>query len=105
MAEARAVIICPVPLGKGNVSLLQAAYDARLAGVPVLLFEPRYPSSSPQVEPDSGSALVPVEARDYSGEGVEGYRRLLEAGAVWIGSHAQLLEELDRLPIKDGEHT
>ena len=100
MVRSRAVIVCPVPLGKGNVSLLQAAYEARAAGVPVLLYEPGYSPSSAAGEvsrPESGSALASVEARDYSGNGVASYRLLLEAGAVWIGSTVQLLHELDRL--------
>jgi iron complex transport system ATP-binding protein len=99
MLRSRAVIVCPVPLGNGNVSLLQAAYDARLAGVPVLLYEPSYPLSSAAEtvgQTDFGSALALVEARDYSGKGAQLYRQLLEAGAVWIGSNTQLQRELER---------
>ena len=51
------------------------------------------------------AASVLVEARDNSDTGVESYRRLLEAAATWTHSNVQLLEELDHLPIKDGEHT
>jgi iron complex transport system ATP-binding protein len=100
MLRACAVIVCPVPLGKGNISLLEAAYDARLAGVPVLLFDPGHPPafpSGPVSEPDPEAKLAPVAARDYSGKGVEGYRRLLDAGAVWVSSNAQLQRELEQL--------
>jgi iron complex transport system ATP-binding protein len=96
MLSARAVVICPVPLGTGNVGLLEAAYEARLAGVPVFLFEPGLQlEADPGADP--GSKYPPwaaLEARDYSGQGIEAYRKLVASGSEWIGSNAQLLPRL-----------
>ena len=94
MLSARAVVVCPVPLGTGNVGLLEAAYEARLAGVPVFLYEP---GVLPEMAQGSDAAWAALAARDYSGQGIEAYRKLVAAGSQWIGSNAELLQHLASL--------
>jgi iron complex transport system ATP-binding protein len=101
MLSARAVVICPVPLGTGNVGLLEVAYEASQAGVPVFLFEPGLlPGADQGVE---NPAWVALTARDYSGQGIEAYHKLVDGGAQWIGSNAELLQLLQRLPAAEPE--
>jgi iron complex transport system ATP-binding protein len=92
MLSARAVIICPVPLGTGNVRLLEAAYEAQRAGVPVFLYEP---ALSPETDRGAENpAWAALAARDYSGQGIEAYRKLVDAGSEWLGSNAEVLQRL-----------
>ncbi len=70
MAQARTVIVCPTPLGPGNIELLDAALAARQRGASVALLAPH---------PDDET----IAARDYSGRGVAAYQALVAAGAVW----------------------
>ncbi|MGO8950891.1 MAG: ABC transporter ATP-binding protein [Ktedonobacterales bacterium] len=84
MAGSSAVVVSPMPIGKGNIVLLSAsAYRARRAGIPVLLFEPGH-----------GDDFSAVALRDFSGMGVEAYRHLVKAGAEWVTSNAELLARL-----------
>ena len=75
MQSARAVILCPTPLGPGNIGLIAAALAVRQAGRTVALLEPA--ASGPE---DVEGVLASVAARDFSGRGQESYRRLLAAG-------------------------
>jgi iron complex transport system ATP-binding protein len=93
MTSARAVIVCPVPLGHGNVKLLARAAEARRAGVPVVLLEPGWSGGlangtevSQLTVPDS------VLARDFSGQARERYAELLAAGARWATSVGEAVE-------------
>jgi iron complex transport system ATP-binding protein len=104
MLAARAVVICPMPLGQGNVALLALANQALLAGVPVLLFEPSHAASAEAgttatttTDTVSGQEVedyAAIASRDYSQIGVSAYRRLVEAGAQWVNSHPDLLSHL-----------
>ena len=88
MLGASAVIVAPMPLGRGNISLLQGADEARRAGVPVLLFEPGH------VSHDFSDDFSAVAARDFSTLGVDAYRQLVAAGAEWVTSQAEVLARL-----------
>jgi hypothetical protein len=100
VASVRALVICPLPLGSGNVAALDVALDARRGGTPVLLFEPDGERSEFDVtgectDDERGSErrahLEAVAARDFSGQGVSAYRALLAAGASHAGSIRALL--------------
>jgi len=74
------LIICPVPIGPGNVALLHEAFAAAQRGLPVLLFVP-------------GAENSLMEARDYTGgKGLRLMRELLLAGAVVVGSLPEAIE-------------
>jgi len=94
MLAARAVVICPMPLGQGNISLLSLACQARLAGVPVLLFEPGRAVAVADAEPSQVDEYAAIASRDYSHQGVSTYRQLVEVGAQWVTSHADLLRHV-----------
>jgi iron complex transport system ATP-binding protein len=74
IAEAGTLVICPAPLGPGNVTLLDAALEARTLGTRVILLEPG-------ATEDAARPLARVAARDFSGRGVAAYAALLAAGA------------------------
>jgi iron complex transport system ATP-binding protein len=88
MESAGAVIICPIPLGSGNVALLDAARAVAQSGAQVILLEPEL------ADADREALLVRVAARDYSGRGPDLYRALLEAGAKVTTSLAHALDVL-----------
>ena len=80
MQHAGRVILCPIPIGPGNVALLEAAHAALLAGAQVWLFEPGLPVAAATASPDAVAGLV--AARDYAdGAGAAAYAALLVAGA------------------------
>lgn len=89
MIEAGVVVICPAPLGPGNIALLDEAHAAQEAGARVILLEPGM-----GVPPDSGSLRITteeaglklVQTRDFSGRGRAAYEALLVGGATWVSS-------------------
>jgi iron complex transport system ATP-binding protein len=89
MAAARAVVVCPAPLGPGNVALVEIALQALQAGARVILLEPG--------EPASGGSAMDSEAireRDFSGRGVELYGELMKGGARRVHSPLQVMQFL-----------
>ncbi|HEX6819144.1 MAG TPA: ATP-binding cassette domain-containing protein, partial [Ktedonobacterales bacterium] len=89
MGQARAVVVCPAPLGPGNVSLLDAALQALRAGAEVILLEPGdLAESSPAVD------LETVRERDFSGRGVELYSELMKDGARQARSPLEVVQLL-----------
>ncbi|HEX8994572.1 MAG TPA: ABC transporter ATP-binding protein [Ktedonobacterales bacterium] len=89
MIEAGAVVVCPAPLGPGNVALLDEALAARQAGARVALLEPGLGASEAAEQDVDGLALV--MARDFSGRGRAVYAALLEGGAAWAVTPAQAM--------------
>jgi iron complex transport system ATP-binding protein len=90
MRAAETILVCPIPLGVGNVGLLDAALTAAQSGARVLLLEPEMADTS-----DQEALLARVAARDYSGRGADLYRALLEAGAEVAASPTQALDRLE----------
>lgn len=88
---AAAVILCPMPLGNGNATLLAAAHRAACRGVPVLLFEPAY------MESEQASDFSAVAARDFSGLGVDKYKGLVGAGAHVVTTLSEVLSHIRAL--------
>jgi cobalamin transport system ATP-binding protein len=84
IAEAGALVICPSPLGPGNVALLDAALQARQHGARVIVLEPG-------AAEDASRPLAHVAARDFSGRGIAAYEALLAAGAVVAFSPAAVV--------------
>jgi iron complex transport system ATP-binding protein len=89
MIEAGVVVVCPAPLGPGNIALLDEALAAQQAGARVILLEPGM-----GVPIDSGdlhitndeTGLALVAARDFSGRGRAIYQALAAGGAIWATS-------------------
>jgi iron complex transport system ATP-binding protein len=80
LARAALLIVCPMPIGPGNVDLLRAALVAAEGGLPVLLL-----SAAGAADASAPEALYRAGAaeRDYTGgEGLVLMERLLQTGAV-----------------------
>ncbi len=89
MLDARAIVLCPTPLGRGNISLVEETLAARRAGHKVILLEP---AATPTL--DSDALLASVGARDFTTRGIELYRELLASGclvAPSVGDAVRLL--------------
>jgi cobalamin transport system ATP-binding protein len=89
MREAKTIILCPTPLGPGNVALIEAALATRRDGHEVVLLEPGATASD-----DEASVLALVGARDYSGQGTTLYRQLLALKCPVVLSAAEALRLL-----------
>ena len=89
MLAARAIILCPTPLGPGNIALIEAALAARHAGRMVVLLEPI------SVNHGDYAAIVPaVSERDFSDRGASLYRQLTAAGCLVASSPSAVLHWL-----------
>ena len=102
MRAAGAVVVCPMPIGSGNLALLDAALDAHRAGLSVILLEPTLEparlalSAKLGVSENEVSTLAAIAARDFSGGAAERYAALAEAGATWAGSQGEIVGLLSR---------
>jgi len=89
LAQVAVLILCPVPVGPGNLSLLREAVEAAQRGVTTLLLAPvaveaDAASGGVSAEEDEDALLrqIDIAARDYTGgEGVNAMRVLLQHGA------------------------
>jgi iron complex transport system ATP-binding protein len=89
MRAASAVLICPTPVGAGNIRLLDEALAAAQSGARAILLEPELADTA-----DREALLARVTSRDYSGRGAELYGSLLTAGAVVATSVTNILDLL-----------
>ncbi len=90
---AGVVVVCPMPLGPGNVVLLEEALAAAQAGARVILLEPE---ATPAGAPGAGESITDVvaaavAARDFSGRGPELYSTLVHAGACLAASPSHVV--------------
>jgi iron complex transport system ATP-binding protein len=87
------LILCPMPIGPGNVSLLREALAARREGLTVLLLEAPQGSVSACLDGRENSSEA-VE-RDYTGgEGTQIITELVGTGAISLASVQEVLEWL-----------
>jgi iron complex transport system ATP-binding protein len=92
MAAVRAVVVCPAPVGEGNVALLEAALEVARGDQIVLLLEP---GLAPECATLAEELNARVRERDFTGgRAVATYMALLAAGAQVVGSPAALVEAL-----------
>ena len=102
------LIICPVPLGPGNVSLLHEAVDGARHGLKVIVLAPADQEHSvcgvatTGALSDAALQQTGVAARDYTGgEGRRLVAQLLDEGARIAGSVSEMLEmvrEMQTIP-------
>jgi len=92
MRDAGQVIICPIPLGQGNIALLAATRQAMMDGTRVMLFEPTWVS-----DPNADQSLTLKEilrTRDYAdGAGIAAYLELLTLGAIIVSDSVTLIQQ------------
>ena len=80
MGRVGRAILCPIPLGVGNLAALAAAHAALVAGAKVWLFEPSLPPAD--ALPLAEAVAAHVAERDYTdGAGAAAYAALVRAGA------------------------
>ena len=96
MLEAGAVVICPAPLGPGNVAVLEVAHEALRAGVPVRLLEPglRLYDAGGRDTASADALADAVRARDFSGRGADLYQTLVASGATLTTSPTETVGRL-----------
>ena len=85
-------VICPMPIGQGNVTLLRVALDALRDGVSIVLYEPS--RGLGDRASGEGGGLAAIEARDFTGEAVALYQALEQTGARWARSPQEALDAL-----------
>ena len=105
LTQAALLIICPMPIGPGNLALLKEAVAMAQRGLPVLLLTPPISDSTPALnepEPIEGGMLLRTKMaeRDYTGgEGLKLLEDLLQAGAVVVKSVKEAIEIIRRQPL------
>jgi iron complex transport system ATP-binding protein len=97
LSNAKLLIVCPMPVGPGNLALLQEAFTAAHHGIEVLLLAPALATNSTNSEDQSivDSTCISEELvlkleianRDYTkGEGTKLVLDLIKAGATVVQS-------------------
>jgi len=81
LAEVKLLVICPMPIGSGNLALLREATAAAERGLPVLLLED----------------TTEIMARDYTGEAQHLWDTLLHLGARKVGSVVEAMDVVKHL--------
>lgn len=95
LQKSALLVVCPMPIGPGNLALLQEALTMRARNVPVLLLlppgHPHFPAES-EPTPELLAQCLNTPARDYAhGEGVRLLRQLVEAGASVVASVGEIV--------------
>ena len=111
LSNASLLILCPAPIGPGNLPLLQAAVAAIQRGLPVLILAPAQEkpltvSAQPVSAQEALLQQTGIVARDYAdGQAVSSMRELLQAGAIVASSVGETLEVIQkRLLLLDEKH-
>ncbi len=94
LARAILLILCPTPIGPGNLALFQEAVQAIQRGLPVVLLVPSVclPDGT-EADPTEDGQHAQLAARDYTGgEGLKLLEMLLQSGAVVVQSVGEVLE-------------
>jgi cobalamin transport system ATP-binding protein len=98
LLRMKLLLFCPVPIGPGNLSLLQEALLATHRGIKVLLLAPTVLDSKPEtqvVTVDEALQQTGIAKRDYTnGEGVRLVREMLQAGATVVESVVEAVEAI-----------
>jgi iron complex transport system ATP-binding protein len=98
LAQVAVLILCPVPIGPGNLSLLREAVEAVQHGVTVLLLAPvaasdDNASTGTLTGEDALLQQTGIVARDYTGgEAVKAARALLQHGALVVKTVREAIE-------------
>ncbi len=98
LAQVTVLILCPVPVGPGNLSLLREAVEAAQRGMITLLLAPvaltdGNASAGTLTDEDTLLRQTGIEVRDYTGgEGVKAIRALLQCGARVVNNVKEVVE-------------
>jgi len=98
LLRMKLLLFCPMPIGPGNLSLLQEALLATHRGIKVLILAPTVLDSKPEtqvVTVDEALQQTGIAKRDYTnGEGVRLVREMLQAGATVVESVVEAVEAI-----------
>ena len=108
LSNTKLLIVCPMPVGPGNLALLQEAYAAAHSGKEVLLLVPVLATTNTNNEEQfvydktgtSDELLLKsgIAIRDYTnGEGTKLVHDLLQVGATVVQSVAEAVEAVKRV--------
>jgi iron complex transport system ATP-binding protein len=104
LAQVEVLVICPVPIGSGNLALLQEALQAAKRGLPIILFAPATTEQSicaanTAIETEQDVIQrTGITARDYTnGEAVQLTVQLWQAGAKVAVSLKEVLDLVKKL--------
>jgi iron complex transport system ATP-binding protein len=100
LREVALLILCPLPIGQGNLALLEEALAFCLGGGSLILLLPPGVDElcAQQMQPEDLLHLLHAQERDYArGEGVRMLLELIEAGAMPAGSLSAVVEHARRL--------
>jgi iron complex transport system ATP-binding protein len=96
LAQARVAILCPMPIGPGNLALLQEALHAAQNGLPIIMFVPgAYDDSemSHHSHKNDENIKIALADRDYTGgEGLKLLEELLQSGAIVLETVGEVVE-------------
>src|SRR6266567_1538822 len=99
LTRVHMLVLCPMPIGPGNVALLREAVTAARCGLSVILLNPvEHTSASEAITHDGEQSQgETMAARDYTGgEGLKLLEDLLQAGAVVVRGVGDVLEVLKK---------
>ncbi|MBA2287723.1 MAG: ABC transporter ATP-binding protein [Ktedonobacteraceae bacterium] len=95
LAQVSLLILCPAPIGPGNLALLREALTAARQGVAVVMLADTIPDE-PAIPPVAGDDLLRytgIATRDYTdGEGVKLVREMLQTGAKVVHTVGEAVE-------------
>src|SRR5437660_11864448 len=92
LARVAILVLCPAPIGPGNLALLQEAVHASRRGLLVVVL-----AAGEHTQVDDKEEKFDLAALDYTGgEGKKLLEQLLQAGAMVVGSVGEALETVKR---------
>ncbi len=99
LEQVSLLIVCPTPVGPGNIALLREAVHVSKHGLPVMLLastDATVCASDTVVETDDGDVQrTGMAARDYTGgEGVKLIGELMQQGAIIAHSVSDVIEHM-----------
>lgn len=104
LEQVKILIICPVPIGPGNLALLQEALHAARRGLPVILLAPataEHSASAPGTATETDDDMLQrtsMAVRDYTnGEATQLTTQLWQAGAKIAVSLREALDAVKKL--------
>src|SRR5258707_12986359 len=91
------LIVCPMPVGPGNLILLRVALELRQQGIPVLCLLSPGTANPPRIDelaPEVIAQLLNTPMRDYThGDGLSLLCQLVEAGGIVIASVGEVADQ------------
>jgi iron complex transport system ATP-binding protein len=92
MAAAGAVLICPAPMGPGNVALFEAALEVARTGQRIIVLEHELSTAGSALADD---VVQRARTRDFTGgRATAVYSEVLSAGAQVVGTPAALVDKV-----------